>query len=83
MLFKNAVNKNRQRREEDIVGSQEERMVKRLKPSKSEFRMLLGNEKTKLTLSHPRVINFNFLFQSLSRDISYSMENLTIDSLLK
>ena len=30
----------------------------------------------------PRVINFNFLFQSLTRDISYSMENLAIDSLL-
>ena len=30
-----------------------------------------------------RVINFNFLFQSLTRDISYSMENLAIDSLLK
>ena len=36
-----------------------------------------------LTLSLPRVINFNFLFQSLTRDISYSMENLAIDSLLK
>ena len=36
-----------------------------------------------LTLSLPRVINFNFLFQSLTRDISYSMENLAIDSLLR
>ena len=30
-------------------------------------------------MSLPRVINFNFLFQSLTRDISYSMENLAID----
>ena len=36
-----------------------------------------------LTLSLPRVINFKFLFQSLTRDISYSMENLAIDSLLR
>ena len=36
-----------------------------------------------LTLPLPRVINFNFLFQSLTRDISYSMENLAIDSLLR
>ena len=36
-----------------------------------------------LTLSLPRVINFNLLFQSLTRDISYSMENFAIDSLLK
>ena len=36
-----------------------------------------------LTLSLPRVINFNFLFQSLTRDISYSMENLVFDSLLR
>ena len=36
-----------------------------------------------LTLSLPRVINFKFLFHSLTRDISYSMENyLAIDSLL-
>ena len=35
-----------------------------------------------LTISLPRVINFNFLFQSLTRDISYCMENLPIDSLL-
>ena len=35
-----------------------------------------------LTLSLPRVINLNFLFQSLTRDISYSMENLAIGSLL-
>ena len=28
------------------------------------------------------VINFNILFQSLTRDISYSMDNLAIDSLL-
>ena len=34
-------------------------------------------------LSLPGVINFNFLFQSLTRDISYSMENLAIDSLLR
>ena len=38
---------------------------------------------TVLTLSLPRVINFNFLFQSLARDISYSMENLAIDSLVR
>ena len=38
---------------------------------------------TALTLSLPKVINFNFLFQSLTRDISYSMENLAIDSLLR
>ena len=38
---------------------------------------------TFLTLSLPRVINFNFLFQSLTRDISHSMENLAIDSLLR
>ena len=36
-----------------------------------------------LTLSLQRVINFNFLFQSFTRDISYSMENLAIDSLLR
>ena len=36
-----------------------------------------------LTLSLPRVINFNFLFQSFTRDISYSMENLAFDSLLR
>ena len=36
-----------------------------------------------LTLSLPRVINFTFLFQSLTRDISYNMENLVIDSLLR
>ena len=36
-----------------------------------------------LTLSLPRVIDFNFLFQSLTRDISYSMDNLAIDSLPK
>ena len=36
-----------------------------------------------VTLSLPRVINFNFLFQSLNRDMSYSMENLAIDSLLR
>ena len=29
------------------------------------------------------LINFNFLFQSLTRDISYSVENLAIDSLLR
>ena len=34
-------------------------------------------------LSLPQVINFNFLFQSLTKDISYSMENLTFDSLLR
>ena len=37
----------------------------------------------RLTLSLPRVINFTFLFQSLTRDISYSMENLVFDSLLR
>ena len=37
-----------------------------------------------LTLSLPRVINFNFLFQSLNRDnISYRMENVAIGSLLR
>ena len=36
-----------------------------------------------LTLSLPRVISHNFLFQSLTRDISYSMENLAFDSLLR
>ena len=36
-----------------------------------------------LTFSLPRVINFNFLLQSLTRDISYSMENLAINSLLR
>ena len=36
-----------------------------------------------LTLSLPRVINFNFLCQSLTRDITYSMENLAFDSLLR
>ena len=36
-----------------------------------------------LTLSLPRVINFNFLFQSPTRHVSYSMENLAIDSLLR
>ena len=37
-----------------------------------------------ITLSLPRVmINFNFLFQSLTRDIPHSMENLAIDSLLR
>ena len=38
--------------------------------------------KMSLTHSLPRLINFNFLFQSLARDISYSMENLARDSLL-
>ena len=42
----------------------------------------LPQTKTILTLSLPRVINFNFFFQSLTRDISYTMENLAIDSLL-
>ena len=37
-----------------------------------------GDAITALTLSLPKVINFNFLFQSLTRDISYSMENLAI-----
>ena len=36
----------------------------------------------RLTLSLPRVIKFNFLSQSF-RDISYSLENLAIDSLLR
>ena len=36
-----------------------------------------------LTLSLPGVISHDFLFQSLTRDISYSMENLAIDSLLR
>ena len=31
-----------------------------------------------LTLSLPRVINFNFLFHSLIRNISYTMENLAV-----
>ena len=34
-----------------------------------------------LSLSLPGVISHNFLFQSLTRDISYSMENLAFDSL--
>ena len=37
----------------------------------------------KLEAFHSQVINFNFLFQSLTRDISHSMENLVIDSLLR
>ena len=36
--------------------------------------------KWRLTLSLPRAINFNFLFQSFTRDITYSMENLVIDT---
>ena len=36
-----------------------------------------------LTLSLPRVISHNILFQSLTKDISYSMENLAFDSLLR
>ena len=36
-----------------------------------------------LTLSLPGVISHIFFFQSLTRDISYSMENLAFDSLLK
>ena len=40
-------------------------------------------ETTPLTLSLPGVINFNFLLQSLTRDISYSMENSAFDSLLR
>ena len=31
----------------------------------------------------PGMININFLFQSLTREISYSMENLAFDSLLR
>ena len=34
------------------------------------------------TLSLPGVISHDFLFQSLTRDVSYSMENLAFDSLL-
>ena len=49
-----------------------------------DFRMpSVAHRRGCLTLSLPRVINFNFLFQSLTRDISYSMENLPIDSLLR
>ena len=36
-----------------------------------------------VTVSLPRVINFNFLFHSLTSDTSYSVENLAIDSLLR
>ena len=36
-----------------------------------------------LTLSLPRVINFNFLLQSPTRGISKSLENLAFDTLLK
>ena len=32
---------------------------------------------------HSQVISHNFLFQSLTRDISYNMENLAFDNLLK
>ena len=39
---------------------------------------LLSTSLQILTLSLSRVINFNFLFQSLTRDTSYSMENLAI-----
>ena len=42
-----------------------------------------GNLYISLNLLLPRVISFNFLFQSLTRDKSYSMENLAIDSLLR
>ena len=45
---------------------------------KQESRFIMINQ-----LSLPRVINFNFHFQSLTRDISYSTENLAIDSLLR
>ena len=44
---------------------------------------LYRDKRLLLALSLPRVINFNFLFQSLTRDISYSMENLAMDSLLR
>ena len=37
-----------------------------------------GNLYISLNLLLPRVISFNFLFQSLTRDKSYSMENLAI-----
>ena len=47
------------------------------------FHVKSHHHKILLTLSLPRVINFNFLFQFLTRDISYSMENLAIDSLLR
>ena len=40
--------------------------------------VILGKKQNWLTL-----INFNFLFQSLTRGISYSMEYLAIDSLLR
>ena len=36
-----------------------------------------------LTLSLPGVISHDFLLQSLTRDISYSMENMAFDSLLR
>ena len=46
-------------------------------------KLAVGYQLLWLFVSLPRVINFNFLFQSLARDISYSMENLAIDSLLR
>ena len=43
----------------------------------------LLNDTILYTLLLPRVLNFNFLFQSLTRDISYSVEKLAIDSSLE
>ena len=40
-------------------------------------------ETTHLTLSLPGMISHDFLFQSLTKDIPYSMENLAFDSLLR
>ena len=37
----------------------------------------------KINIKFTRVINFNFLFQSLTRNLSYSIENLAFDSLLR
>ena len=43
-----------------------------------------GNEDDELMVFSDQLnFNFNFLFQSLTRDISHSKENLAIDSLLK
>ena len=44
----------------------------------------INTERASLTLSlSPGVISHEFLFQSLTRDISHSMENLAFDSLLR
>ena len=50
---------------------------------KSVVNELLVYSRECLTLSLPGVISHDFPFQSLTRDISYSMENLAFDSLLK